>query len=66
MQKGRNTMKSLLVSFSRWLYAVICWLVSHPQRVRLIVSVVVICLVLVALLVPSLTTLADPMGTVGH
>ncbi len=59
-------MKTQLMSMYRWLSAVVYWLFSHPQRVRLIVAAVIICLALIVLCVPSLTTLADPMAGVGH
>ncbi len=59
-------MKTQLMSVYRWLSALIYWLFSHPQRVRLIVTVVILCLALAALFIPSLSILADPMGGTGH
>ena len=59
------TVKNQFVSFYYWLLAVVHALLSNPQRVRLVLTVVVVCLVLAALLVPTLTTLADHIGGTG-
>ena len=57
---GGDTMKNQLVSF---IYS----LLSNPQRVRLIVIVIAICLLLAALSIPTLATLANGMsGGGGH
>lgn len=60
-------MKTQLNSFIRWLFAVVNSLFSNPRRVGQIVFVVAICLVLAALVIPSLTTLAGGLsGGTGH
>jgi hypothetical protein len=60
-------MKNQLVSFINWLFAVIYGLLSNPRRLRLALTIVVVCLALLVLLVPSLTTFADAMsGSGGH
>jgi len=55
-------MKTQLDSFIRWLLAVVYSFLSNPRQVRLVVTVIVICLVLAALLVPTLVTFADHQG----
>jgi hypothetical protein len=60
-------MKNQLASFINWLLAVIYGLLSNPRRLRLALTIVVVCLALLVLLVPSLTTFADAMsGSGGH
>jgi hypothetical protein len=60
-------MKNQLASFINWLLAVIYGLLSNPRRLRLALTIVVVCLALLVLLVPSLTTFADNMaGGGGH
>ena len=55
-------MKTQFVSFLNALFATIFNLVSNPQRVRLLLTVVVIALILAVLLVSGSVTLADHMG----
>ncbi len=45
-------MKTQLTTFARWL-------ISDPQRICVAVTLLVFCLILIALLLPSVTTLAD-------
>ncbi len=52
-------MKTQLTSMLRWFVSVLYGLLSDPQRVRLALTVVVLCLFVAALLVPTLATLAD-------
>ncbi len=59
-------MKNQLVSFIRQLFAVVYSLFSSPQRVRLVVTVIAICLVVTALLVPSLAIIGAAVGGGGH
>ncbi len=59
-------MKTQLVSFINWLVSVLHSLLSDPQRVRLVLTVIALVVVLAALVVPSLTTLADHMGGSGN
>ncbi len=60
-------MKNQIASFIYWLFAFVYGLLSNPRRIRLAVTIVVVCLVLAVLLVPSLTTLADALsGSGGH
>ena len=57
-------MKSLLVS---WLCRGLYVLFSNPQRVRFVVTAIALIVLLAALVLPSLATLADPIsGGVGH
>ncbi len=51
-------MKTQLLSVLRWFVSVIFGWLSDPQRVRLVLTVVVVCLALAALLVPALTATA--------
>ncbi len=59
-------MKNQLASFIHWLFAFVYGLLSN-RRIRLALTIVVVCLVLAVLLIPSLTTLADALsGSGGH
>ena len=58
-------MKNQLVSFVNWFIASLFAVFSNPQRVRLVVTAIVLCLVVSALLVPSLAIVADNVGG-GH
>ena len=55
-------MKTQLASLINWVLKVIRAVVADPQRVRLVVTVIVVCLVLVALFVPAMTTLAGGLS----
>ncbi len=60
-------MKQQLASFVNWLFAFVYGLLSNPRRLRVVLTVVVVCLALLVLLVPSLTTSADALsGSGGH
>jgi hypothetical protein len=60
-------MKHQLTSLIHWLLTVVYGLLSNPRRLRLALTVLVVCLVLLVLLVPSLTTFADNIsGGGGH
>ncbi len=59
-------MKQQLASFIHWLFAFVYSLLSN-RRIRLALTIVVVCLVLAVLLAPSLTTFADALsGSGGH
>jgi hypothetical protein len=53
-------MKTQLSSFARRLIAFVVSFLSNPQRVRLVVSVIVVALALAVLIIPALTTYAAP------
>ena len=55
-------MTNQFVTFLNALFAAFYHFVSNPRHVRLLVTVAVLVLVLVALMAPSLITLADHMG----
>ncbi len=59
-------MKNQLVSFINWLLTALHFLLLDPQRVRLVLTVIALVVVLAALVVPSLTILADHMGGSGN
>jgi|GEM_PF-5949308 len=64
---GDPIMKHQLTSLIHWLLTVVYGLLSNPRRLRLALTVLVVCLALLVLLVPSLTTFADAMaGGGGH
>ena len=52
-------MKTQLTSILRWLMNLLVAVLSDPQRIRFVVTLVVVCLMLEALLVPALTATAD-------
>ncbi len=52
-------MKTQLTSLLHWLVSLLFGLLSDPLRLRLIVTVVVVCLMVAALLIPALTAVAD-------
>ena len=51
-------MTTQFMSFVHFLFAAIYGLLSNPQAIRRIALVVVVCLIVAALIVPSVTTLA--------
>ncbi len=60
-------MNAQLVSFLRQFVSLIATWLSDPQRVRFVLTLVVVCLILTALLIPALTVVANPIpGGVGH
>ena len=60
-------MKTQLNSFIRSLFAVIFSLFANPQRARQVVFIVAVCLLLVALVIPTVATFAGGMiGGTGH
>ena len=59
-------MKTQLASFIHYLIATLYSLFSNPQRVRLMVAVIAICLVAAALLIPSLAIVGAGTSTGGH
>ena len=59
-------MKNQLVSFIRQLFAIAYSLFSTPQRARLIVAGIAICLIVAALLIPSLPIIAGAVAIGGH
>ena len=59
-------MKTQLNSFVRWLIAALYSLLSNPQRVRLVVTAIIVCVVVAAILVPSLAIVGAGTSTGGH
>ncbi len=55
-------MKTQLASFLRWLLSLLYGVLSDPMRIRLIVTCVVVCLFIAALLIPALTATADGLS----
>ena len=53
-------MKTQLSSFARRLFGFVCSFLSNPQRVRLVVTVLVVVLALALLVAPALTAYAGP------
>ncbi len=58
-------MKSQLVAFVCSFVAALSSLISNPQRIRLVVIAIILCLVVVALFAPSLAIVADNISG-GH
>ena len=58
-------MKNQLVAFVSSIVAALYTLFSNPQRVRLIVVAIAVCLVVAAALIPSLAILADGNIAIG-
>ncbi len=58
-------MKNQLISFIRSFVAALSSLISNPQRLRLVVTAIILCLVVVALFAPSLAIVADNISG-GH
>ncbi len=60
-------MKNQLVLFANWLFGIVFDLLSKPQQVRRIMVAVGVCLLVAALVIPSLYLLAASLpGGGGH
>ncbi len=55
-------MKTQFASFVRWFASVLYGLLSDPQQVRLTLTIIIVCFVLLTLFVPALTALADGLS----
>ncbi len=55
-------MKTQLTTILRWLISMVYGLLSDPLRLRVTLTIVVLCLALAALLLPAMTTLADGLS----
>ena len=55
-------MKTQLSSFARRLFVFVCSFLSNPQRVRLVVTAIIVALALALLVAPALTAMAGPIS----